>query len=231
MAQDDPQEPAAEEEEPYDWEFHIRHENNSFLLRTLQQDVEHAEALFAATPTSDFVRRTLVRTMFSAIEGLAASAIDWAKYYATDDSALKDRYSEPERLVLNAKIAQVNEKGEAEWLPDDRYLATKRNLRFALSLVGRGAKDLPVVEYGDGGWEALLDGLKIRDRLMHPKGATDVAVTDEDLVKVRRGRAWFTENYHARDIALQRTIASELAPRFAAWMRKARERRQGKGET
>jgi hypothetical protein len=224
MEENDPQQPAVDDEESYDWDLHLRYENNSILLRSLQRYVEEAEALLTSTPVGEFGRRTLVRTMFSVIEGLAASAIDWARYYATDDSMLKDRYSEPERLVLNAKIAKVNDKGEAEWLPDDRYLATKPNLRFALSLVGRGAKDLPAVEYGDGGWQALLDGLKIRDRLMHPKRATDIVVTDEDLATVRRGRTWFTDTYRARDLALQRTIASELAPLVAEWMRKARER-------
>jgi len=203
-------------DDEYDYEFAARHEDDSFFRDALRADVDRCEQLFAAAPKDAFVRRTLVRTIFAQIEGLAASAIEWARYYADDTSALKDNYALAERLVLSGRVAALDDKGVAQIAPDRNRARTTARLRFVLSLVGRGAEQLPDVDCSGPGWAALLDGLRVRDRLMHPKVAADVDVTDIDLQRARDGRAWFVATYEARDSALQATIAKRIFQKIAA---------------
>lgn len=202
-------------------EFRHRHAERRFFTDSLNNDVARAEELYAQTRDNGFVRRTLVRTIFAQIEGLCAEVIDWARYYGADDSAHRENYSVAEREVLRGVVALLNEKGEAQ-IEDARYPSTKANVRFALSLVGRGGEDVPVINYGDGGWEALRVGFAVRDRLMHPKHPEDVNVSDDDLARVRRGREWFADVLKARNAALQRTRAAQFAKTFSEWTEEQR---------
>jgi hypothetical protein len=208
------------EETDGDREFLYRHTDARFFLEALESDVHRCEALCAAMPDDRFARRTLVRTVWAEIEGLCASAIDWARYYASDASTLKGRYTEAERIALRGVVAHV-ENGAAR-LVESGYLRTKEMLKFALTLVGRGAATLLAVDYGDGGWSALIESLVVRHRLMHPKCADDLLVTDEEMQKLERGRSWFITTYKARDRAEQATIAAEITEGFRQWMRENR---------
>jgi hypothetical protein len=55
------------------------------------------------------------------------------------------------------------------------------------------AKDLAGWEpdFGATGWEALRANLKVRDRLMHPKNAEEVQITDTEVDQTRDAAAWF----------------------------------------
>jgi hypothetical protein len=141
-----------------------------FFLDSLGKDVQKSDALIeAATSDEDvaFACRTYVRTVFAEIEGMCASELDWARYYSTDDSALKDRYTEAERAVLRGALPRLSDRGEPS--VEEPKHSTKGTIRFALCLVGRGAEVLSSIEYGDGGWDALMKAMRTRDRLMHPK--------------------------------------------------------------
>jgi hypothetical protein len=41
------------------------------------------------------------------------------------------------------------------------------------------------------GWAAMLATIKIRDRLVHPKRAIDMIVTDDELATVSSAQDWF----------------------------------------
>jgi hypothetical protein len=200
-------------------EFRHRHEDRRFFTDSLEYDVTNAADLFARAPDDLFVRRTIVRTTFAQVEGLCAEAIDWARYYASDRSAHRDDYSTAERAVLSGVVGAINEKGEPR-METARYPSAKANVRFALSLVGRGAEELPTINYGDGGWDALCAGFAVRDRLMHPKNPDDVGVSDDDLARVRRGRDWLVAAMTIRDLALQKTIAERLNRRLREHLEK-----------
>jgi hypothetical protein len=191
-------------------EFRHRYVDRCFFTDSLDYDVANAEELFARAPANVFARRTVVRTTFAQVEGLCAEAIDWARYYASEESAHRDDYTIAERAVLAGVAAFVNEKGEAR-MGTAKYPSAKANTRFALSLVGRGAEGLPPINYCDGGWGALCEGFAVRDRLMHPKKPEDIRVSDDDLVCVRRGRDWLVATIRTRDGALKNTTAVSLS--------------------
>jgi hypothetical protein len=199
--------------------FRYRHEDRRFFTDSLEYDVAKAEDLFARARNDLFARRTVVRTTFAQVEGLCAEAIDWARYYASDVSVHRGDYSAAERAALQGVVAVVNDKGEVR-MEAAKYLPAKANVRFALSLVGRGAEEPPPINFGDGGWDALCAGFAVRDRLMHPKDPDDVGVSDDDLARVRRGRDWLVAAIAARDRALQKTIAKRLNHRLRQHLEK-----------
>jgi hypothetical protein len=171
----------------------------------------------------NFSRRTFVRTVFAEIEGLAASAIDWARYYAAEDSFCKHMYTTAERIVLLGTSARLDGHGRPELEPTKRY-ETKATIRFALSLVGRGANHLPTIDYSGVGWSALQKAFDLRNRLMHPKVAADLELTDADLEAVRIGRSWFMSTYKSLEAALQRKQAAEFSEKFQEWTHRQKER-------
>ncbi len=158
---------------PDEIEFENYYRENTFFLTSLEADVVNSEKLMVLREGDEFSRRTFVRTVFAEIEGLAASAIDWARYYAAENSFFKHQYTTAERVVLLGTSARLNEKGLAELEPTQKF-GTKATIRFALSLVGRGATDLPRIDYSGAGWNALQKAFDLRNRLMHPKAAADL---------------------------------------------------------
>lgn len=211
------------EEEAAQREFEWRHSEDRLFVETLSEDVERALADHRQTPSDEYMRRTLVRTVFAQLEGLAASVLDWARYYSADNSDHRDRYTEAERMVLRGVVAKLDSKGVAvtESAPF-AFMPTKSNFLFALSLAARGAGSPPTIDRTDGGWAALNQGLSVRDRLMHPKDADGLTVNDVELQQVLRGREWFLAQYKAASAAVQKTLAEEIHRKYGHLFRTAR---------
>jgi hypothetical protein len=127
-------------------------------------------------------------------------------------------YTPAERMVLRdlPETAELNDKCEAH-LNDGKHLTTKRAIKFALRMVGRGADSPPEVAYGVGGWDALVKSLGVRDRLMHPKVAQDLEVTDRELEQVRAARTWFITNYRGLQEAVYETAMAENHREMQEW--------------
>jgi hypothetical protein len=51
------------------------------------------------------------------------------------------------------------------------------------------------VEFGDRGWKAFLDAVKVRDRITHPKDTSDVDITDIELQGIGTAVQWFEETH------------------------------------
>ena len=52
------------------------------------------------------------------------------------------------------------------------------------------------VDYGDGGWAAMLQGLETRNRISHPKLTAQLAVTDKELETVKTAKKWADDLMH-----------------------------------
>ena len=188
-------------------EFLRRYASDRFFLTSLESDVDRCEQMLKQAPNDQFCRRTLVRTVLAELEGLAASALDWARYYASDDSLVKDKFSPAERLFLGGETAKLNDSGVVKVSPNREHPSREGTMKLALRLVGRGADSFPDPNFKSPGWEAVDRALKIRDRLMHPKTADYLEVTNEDVEHVRAARRWFVGQYTAREGALSATLA------------------------
>lgn len=141
------------------------------LLR--QQDLPH-------------VRRQLVRAAFALVE----ASTFYLKRIAF--SAAKDGSDKLHRAV---EAALLNEAYDVR--PDGRVrvrgarIPTLANIRLSLNAIAASVAPGFEPRWGDAGWEAMRNSLKVRDRLMHPKSLIDLIVTDEELMSMRQTLEWY----------------------------------------
>ena len=139
-----------------------------------------------------FWRRAFVRTVFAFIEGTTASM----KRIAADSYHQPDaRFSLAELALVAEEAYELNDKGEAVTLP--AKIPVTKNIRFAFNVFARTYSINYQLKVDDNRWADLKAGLKVRDRLMHPKRVEDLVVSDEDLALVRSAAYWFLDNIKA----------------------------------
>lgn len=132
-------------------------------------------------------RRDVVRTAFSAIEGLHWQLKRDVITHLSDVRLPTDFISIHERAALLEETYSVNERGLVRTAP--RFLPVDHALRLLINVVIRYR---PVYEPSleDIGWANLKAALVVRNRLTHPKSLGDLEVTDDDLRKTLSGFYW-----------------------------------------
>jgi hypothetical protein len=173
---------------------------------TLKGDVDAADG-FRKTNDSQFARRTLVRTLFAFIEGLTNQLSSVAAASAPTDTGI---FSPGELAALREESYEVNDQGEVE--TRSARISFKRRIRLAFRSYPRihGASFNP--DLGGQGWSALLDAVRIRDRLTHPKGEADLSLSDGDLTLVATASEWYQDTIVALLKECQRADASFSHP-------------------
>lgn len=170
----------------------------------LAADVEQAGVMLR-TADSQFLRRVYVRALFAYLEGMAywmrQNAVEIDKIALRKFGAIDwDRH-----ILLYEEHPTINENGA---------IKKKRNKypfksRFAFTV--RAFAE--IVECKDDlfgqGWQHLLEAVKVRDRLVHPKKSSDVLVSDSDMALCREGYKWFatmmlTKFRKSADVMLQK---------------------------
>jgi hypothetical protein len=146
--------------------------------------------------------------MFAEIEGLCAAAIDHARDMIA--GAARRRYSAEEIAVLQG-TASVDDNGKPRI--DHPRIKTIPTIRFALRLVGRGARQKDI-DYGGSDWQAMQAAIKIRDRLVHPKTGYDLLVADDELDPVE-GQAAPNVKSRLRMVPIMRAYRDDCDPSIA----------------
>lgn len=142
-------------------------------------------------PENQSWRRIYVRTAYAWIE---------ATVYSMKLTALLFNNPKNEKLKLTiGENAIIFEK--SFYLTDtglvksrQNFQETAKSLRFAFRV---NAKVFNVdfhLDINCKGWQSYLDGLKIRNRITHPKSKKDLYVTDKDQIIVSDAVTWFSEN-------------------------------------
>jgi hypothetical protein len=168
---------------------HLHHDVDRCVatLNLLEAEVEQnlAEILFW--------RRTLIRATFAYIEGMTYRV----KQIVLD--GYESGYlvlTQPQIAILSEVNYVLQENGEVAETPAKIRIAS--SIRFMFKIM---SKMPPFKEHdlvlNDGGWEAFKTGLKIRDRLMHPKDLTSVLISEAEIDTIGRARVWFLENLSA----------------------------------
>jgi hypothetical protein len=133
----------------------------------LRDDVLGMFDLLDGAPDNQSLRRALIRSLWGFVEGSVHGVSDFlrtARILSSSDEA--DGLLDRGRTIDRVKSGlKVAARDLADWEPD----------------------------FGTTGWEALRANLKVRDRLMHPKSASDVRITDEEMDQAKDGASWFLE--------------------------------------
>lgn len=157
------------------------------IYKTLFDDVFQAEEICVAAP-SDFANRTFVRTYFAYVEGVAnllrqvtlVSLDGLGVLTAKETAALKEQKLKPQGT------------GPDKIIP--AFLPMEESLKFTLRCYAKNhGIDGDDPELGSG-WESMLNAIKIRNRLTHPKSVVSLTLTQEEINSVNEARKWWHES-------------------------------------
>ena len=130
------------------------------------------------TPTN---RRDFIRSMFACIEGV---------YWQLKEDLLTDvmlQLTDKERRKLSDARTVVGPSGETA--QRDNHIPVADTMRLLLKILGRHLPDSTLKTDGPG-WEAFKKCIVLRNRLVHPKSAADLEVSDDELELAERTYRW-----------------------------------------
>lgn len=131
------------------------------------------------------MRRALIRSIFSFIEGCCFRLKQDALVFCNE-------FSPGEISLLKEKTYILNARGIVE--EKEAYLKAKHNLKFAFKAYAKAFNADFELKVNSEGWKSYLYALKIRNRIIHPKGFLDLVIKDKDMKKVMEARIWFGKN-------------------------------------
>jgi hypothetical protein len=156
------------------------------LMTILSLDLMETYERIQSDPFHQPVRRTWVRTVCSQLE---------AYVYFTKQMVSRMegfpfvKLSEEDLVYLREEMPQVPTESTKNAKRLTR-LPLKDNIKHMVATISIAMGFTYALDNGEG-WSAMLTTIKIRDRLVHPKRATDMIVTDDELKTVTRAQDWF----------------------------------------
>lgn len=148
-------------------------------------------------------RRAATRTIFAMIEAITYHmkqlAIQHAEYYPNTFSLAQLALLREETYLLEKNGTTTQQQAKISTLP---------NLRFAFASFSTALNIPHKLDVSDNNWEALQSGLRIRDRLMHPKEASNLVVTEPEMDQLLAAHTWHTMNMQ---ICIEQGMESLLA--------------------
>ncbi len=164
----------------------VNERDEKTFMRSIIGDA--AAAIHRANRTgSDESRRSAIRTISAAIEGLVweyRSAVIWA---ATELDVMDDG----DRLATAETTHSISAQGRVNSQP--RFIPTLSLLRFLAKLAERVTPDAAIA-FDDNQWNTLNDAIKLRNRITHPKKASDVLVDASDIDNAFGAFNWLCEH-------------------------------------
>lgn len=129
-------------------------------------------------------RRILVRSIFSYIEAVT---------FATKALVLSDPHSsklaEGERMLASEINYELKSTGDVSIRPAKISLAS--NIRFTFKIFSKVFGSWTPLDTRGHEWECVQRSIKVRDRITHPKRATDLFITDAEVDEAHRAIIWF----------------------------------------
>ena len=176
----------------------------------LFEDVAEAENRLDADSTQ-FNRRTYIRTGFAAFEGtvwILKQLCLTTHHYLVEvhNHNHPKRLTAPE-LAIAEEISYFLKDGKPSAVPS--FIKPKDNFRFAIDLTGR-LFDLNIsVDTSSSCWRDMKTFIEIRNRITHPK-RDSLTVTDNEIDLCGEVAEWFNDYFGKIIISIgQRVAAAE----------------------
>lgn len=172
----------------------------SDVVATLRSDLDAMNLIEASGHVQDEqpLFRAQVRSMFAFIEGTIWSL----KVLLFQTPQVRHTFTTAELLALDEYSVEIKD-GEAR--RTRLRLSFQSNLMFTFKLAPKVIGFDWKPDYGHDGWAALRSMIKVRDRLMHPKGPESLQVTSSEMQLGQRAMDWYS-----RDLQVIINAADEL---------------------
>src|SRR3546814_1042557 len=121
-------------------------------------------------------RRSLIRTLIAAVEGLV-----WIyREHVIGIAKELDILSDAERSALADTTTMVDDKGRIS--EQKRYLSTMATIRLTTRIAKKFASDCEP-DFGGAGWSDLKDTFALRNRNTHPKREIELQISETDIAR------------------------------------------------
>lgn len=132
---------------------------------------------------SDTARRAAVRAIFAAIEAML-----WIQKQGLL-ATCAEKLSRPEVVMLTEEGYGSDDRGNIK--VKKRNIRLRDNIRLTFRIASEAFPKFSP-DFGNPMWDKLVRSIGVRNRLMHPKGVEDLAVSDDELIHAAEGYTWFT---------------------------------------
>ena len=156
----------------------------------LEKDLAFAREQWQKSDTP-YTRRTLVRTSTALMEGLVNQMGDFI--LETIDCGVEFLFTSAELSILKEETYSLNKKGEVDSRVNFQPFLPKL-LHTAHCYMRLFGEDFNA-NTGVYGWECMQSLVKTRNRLMHPKGACDLEVSDKNFEMAQNAVEWFNDEF------------------------------------
>lgn len=159
------------------------------MIKEMDKERKKCKDLVDREPESEEIRRIVIRSLFSIIEGMCYRM----KVNAFLIGRLREiEFTKEELAMINEETYYLNEKGEARIR--DFFPSLKSNLRFAFKILAKVFKSDFELVIENAGFENFQKAIDIRNRITHPKGIKDLDISQNDFNNVLRAYGWFISN-------------------------------------
>jgi len=155
------------------------------MFKILYDEINTLWDILNKMPKSQPLRRALIRSTFSFIEGCCFRLKQNALVFCNE-------FSPGEISLLKEKTYILNDRGIVG--EKEAHLTAKSNLKFAFKAYAKAFNADFKLKVNSEGWKSYLGALKIRNRITHPKEFLDLFIEDKDMIKVMEARIWFHGN-------------------------------------
>jgi len=127
-------------------------------------------------------RRALVRSIFAFVESML---------FAMKQEILKapQGFTLGEFTLLRDESYELADNGEVR--AKTAKLTLKSNLKFTFASWAKATGTTCKLDLSENGWQKFQAAVRVRDRLMHPKRATDLEVSDNEIEGATAAFFWF----------------------------------------
>ena len=161
------------------------------FMGALRNDFKFSQAVLRKDPRNQILRRIAVRSFCALVEA-ATHEMKW--FSLNFHSYLHAKLSEADIACLREESYELDDKGRS--VTKSLRLKTMSNFIFACKTNGLVFCAAHDVDFKADGWRCVKETFKIRDRLMHPKLARGIDLTDDEAVLLEKAAKWFFDEMH-----------------------------------
>lgn len=181
------------------------------IFNMTKKDCDEMLAKHSEEPENQLWRRLFIKAVYSHIEAICFNMKQMTYYLLKRQSDRKLKIAEVAMLLEKSYYLDRQGKAVTRKPP---HIKPQWNLQFALKTFARatGNKNF-ILDKKNEGWQSYSEGVDIRNRITHPKNVSDLRITDEEIMKIKKALKWFREKFRQL-IELKRMKRNDFAKKL-----------------
>ena len=188
----------------------LQKSNHTELIEVLNRDVQQLILEYNESP-SQIKRRGLIRAIFAYIEGNI--------FKIKEEIVIKECHKRKpildieEIILLKEKSLYIDNKGKVK--SSAKYSELSANIRFTLNCYAKSMQINHVLNLNRLEWKCIIESIAVRNRITHPKNASELEVSENELVKAFISYMYFKkviiDLFEKKTLKLKGTIPGQIA--------------------